>query len=47
VKAIILDVDTLAAASGHTVYRYSNNDEAIVELPGSEIAAWKPAKRDL
>jgi len=47
VKAIFLDVVTFAAAGGHTVYRYSNNDEAIVELPGSDIAGVEARKKGL
>ena len=39
VKAIFVDVSTFAAAGGHTVYRYSNDDTATVELPAGEIAA--------
>ena len=37
VKAIFANVSTFAAAGGHTVYRYSNDKEAHVELPMSEI----------
>jgi len=37
VKAIFTNVSTFAAAGGHTVYRYSNDKEAHVELPMSEI----------
>ena len=47
VKAIFLDVSTFAAAGGHTVYRYSNNEEATVELPASEIASVESAKKRL
>ena len=47
VKAIFLDVGTFAAAGGHTVYRYSNDQEARVELPTSEIVGVKAAKKGL
>jgi hypothetical protein len=47
VKAIFLDVGSFAAAGGHTVYRYSNNDEVHVELPVTEIAAVKATKKGL
>ncbi|MBV1892782.1 MAG: hypothetical protein KUG57_01975, partial [Ilumatobacteraceae bacterium] len=38
---------TFAAAGGHTVYRYSNDDEATVELPAAEISAVKAAKKGM
>lgn len=47
VKAIFLDVATFTAAGGHTVYRYSNDDEATVDLPASEIAGVRSAKKGL
>jgi hypothetical protein len=47
VKAIFLDVATFTAAGGHTVYRYSNDDEATVELPTAEISAVNAAKKGL
>jgi hypothetical protein len=47
VKAIFLDVTTFAAAGGHTVYRYSNDDKAIVDLPVAEIAAAAAAKKGM
>ncbi|GBE24789.1 MAG TPA: hypothetical protein ENG98_03990 [Actinobacteria bacterium] len=47
VKAIFLDVTTFAAAGGHTVYRYSNDDEAVVELPTGDIADVAAAKKGL
>lgn len=47
VKAIFVDVTTFAAAGGHTVYRYSNDQTASVELPAAEIAAVKAAKKGL
>ena len=47
VKAIFLDVVSFTAASGHTVYRYSNNKEAIVELPVGEIADVKATKKGI
>jgi hypothetical protein len=47
VKAIFLDVATFTAAGGHTVYRYSNDDEATVELPAAEISGVKAAKKGL
>jgi len=45
IKAIFLDVSTFAAAGGHTVYRYSNDETAIVELPSDEISAVKATKK--
>ena len=45
IKAIFLDVSTFAAAGGHTVYRYSNDETAIVELPSDEISAVKGTKK--
>jgi hypothetical protein len=47
VKAIFLDVSTFAAAGGHTVYRYSNDEEARVELPVSDIAGVEARKKRL
>ena len=47
VKAIFLDVSTFAAAGGHTVYRYSNDDEIVVDLPVAEIARVAAAKKML
>lgn len=47
VKAIFLDVGSFAAAGGHSVYRYSNDDEARVELPVNEITGVKATKRGL
>ncbi len=47
VKAIFLDVATFAAAGGHTVYRYSNKDEAIVALPVGEIDRVEATKKGL
>jgi hypothetical protein len=47
VKAIFLDVGTFAAAGGHTVYRYSNDDEATVDLPVSEIARAEATKKGM
>jgi len=47
VKAIFLDVSSFAAAGGHNVYRYSNDDEARVELPVAEIAGVKTNKTGL
>ena len=47
VKAFFLDVATFAASGGHMVYRYSNNDEAIVELPGSDVAGVEARKKGL
>ena len=47
VKAIFLDVGSFAAAGGHNVYRYSNDDEARVELPVTEIAGVKATKKRL
>jgi hypothetical protein len=45
VKAIFLDVGSFAAAGGHTVYRYSNDEEAHVELPVGDIAKVKADKK--
>jgi hypothetical protein len=47
VKAIFLDVSSFAAAGGHTVYRYSNDNEARVELPVGEIAGVEARKKGL
>lgn len=47
VKAIFLDVGSFAAAGGHNVYRYSNDDEARVDLPVAEIARVEATKKGL
>ena len=47
VKAIFLDTATFAAAGGHTVYRYSNDDSAVVDLPSGEIAGVEAAKKGM
>jgi hypothetical protein len=47
VRAIFRDVSTFVAAGGHTVYRYSNDDTATVNLPASEIASVKATKHRL
>jgi hypothetical protein len=47
VKAIFLDVTTFAAAGGHTVYRYSNDDKAIVDLPVDDITSVAAAKKGM
>ena len=47
VKAIFVDVATFAASGGHMVYRYSNNEEAIVELPIEDIASVGAQKKGL
>ena len=47
VKAIFLDVATFAAAGGHTVYRYSNDDAATIELPAAEISKVTAARKGL
>ncbi len=47
VKAIFLDVTTFAAAGGHTVYRYSNDDKAIVDLPFEDVASVGAAKKGM
>jgi hypothetical protein len=47
VKAIFLDVGTFAAAGGHTVYRYSNDEEARVDLPVGDIAGVEARKKRL
>lgn len=38
IKAIFVDVATFTAAGGHTVYRYSNDEKAIVDLPAQDIS---------
>jgi hypothetical protein len=38
VKAIFVDVATFAAAGGHTIYRYSNDEKAIIDLPAQDIS---------
>ena len=47
VKAIFIDVATYAASGGRLIYRYSNNKEAIVELPVNEIAGAEATKKGL
>jgi hypothetical protein len=47
VKAIFLDTATFAAAGGHTVYRYSNDEKAVVELPAAEIIGVEAAKKGM
>jgi hypothetical protein len=47
VKAIFLDVGSFAASGGHGVYRYSNDKEARVNLPVSDIAQVKAAKKGM
>lgn len=47
VKAIFLDVVSFTSAGGHTVYRYSNDKEAVVELPVMEIASVEATKKGL
>jgi len=44
VKAIFMDVATFAAAGGHTVYRYSNDETATIDLPAAEIAGVEATK---
>jgi hypothetical protein len=44
VKAIFLDVATFAAVGGHTVYRYSNDEKATIDLPASEIVGVEATK---
>jgi hypothetical protein len=44
VKAIFLDVATFTAAGGHTVYRYSNDEKAIIDLPIADISGVVAAK---
>ena len=44
VKAIFLDVATFAAAGGHTVYRYSNDEQATIDLPAAEISGVEATK---
>lgn len=47
VKAIFLDVSTFVAVGGHTVYRYSNDDEVGIELPAAEIVRVEAARKGL
>lgn len=47
VKAIFLDVTAFAAVGGHSIYRYSNDDTATVELPAVEITSVKATKKRL
>ena len=47
VKAIFLDVGSFAAAGGHTVYRYSNDEEARIDLPVSEISGVEAVKKGI
>lgn len=47
IKAIFVDVTTFAAAGGHTVYRYSNDQEARVDLPLSEVKGVHAEKKGL
>jgi hypothetical protein len=47
VKAIFLDVGSFAAAGGHSVYRYSNDEEARVDLPSSEVTGVEAVKKGL
>ncbi len=44
VKAIFVDVATFAAAGGHTVYRYSNDEQATIDLPAAEISGVEATK---
>lgn len=47
VKAIFIDVATFAASGGRFIYRYSNNEEAVVDLPVEDIATVEAAKKGL
>ena len=47
VKEIFVDVAAFAASGGHFIYRYSNDREAIVELPVAEIASVRAEKKGL
>ena len=47
VKAIFLDTATFAAAGGHTVYRYSNDEKAVVDLPAAEMTGVEAAKKGM
>lgn len=47
IKAIFADVTTFAAAGGHTVYRYSNDQEARVDLPLSDVTGVHAEKKGL
>jgi len=47
IKAIFLDVATFSAAGGHTVYRYSNDEKATIDLPAAEIASVKASKKGM
>ncbi len=44
VKAIFVDVATFAAVGGHTVYRYSNDEKATIDLPAPEIVGLESHK---
>lgn len=44
VKAIFVDVATFAAAGGHNVYRYSNDEKAIIDLPAGDITGARAVK---
>ena len=47
VKAIFVDVAAYAASGGRFIYRYSNDKEAIVDLPVAEIASVRAEKKGL
>jgi hypothetical protein len=47
VKAIFLDVASFTASGGHAVYRYSNDREATIVLPASEISGVQAGRKGL
>ncbi len=47
IKAIFLDTTSFVAAGGHTVYRYSNEDTATVDLPFGDIKAVRADKKGM
>jgi len=47
VKAVFLDVGSFAAAGGHTVYRYSDDTQARVDLPVAEVDGVEAGKRGM
>ena len=47
VKAIFLDVSAYAAAGGHNVYRYSNDDEVCVDIPVGDIVGVEGVRKFL
>lgn len=47
IKAIFLDTAAFAAAGGHNIYRYSNDEKAVVDLPAAEIVGVEAAKKGM